>query len=280
MARGAYIQFDETTSDLSDNAFRVLCYLRNHLGKSNCAYPSIESMSEDLKRSTRTCKRAIAELKTAGFVSVSQARNGAWEYTVKRADSEPKPVTKLSPRGDTHGDTHGDTDSDTDSDKFVIPPKNPLIGEQTEHTEQTEGSSGGSTLKSKPDAKATTTTTTENIEPFESANSGTLPNVRNAVEPFRPRLVELKPTQFKTETRDRMMVVLGIDADQFARKVTQQQADAGFVDWVLSECKRNKTPGRLAFHLLKTAWRDGWIDPKAEEEAKRAARRKRLEALK
>lgn len=76
-----------------------------------------------------------------------------------------------------------------------------------------------------------------------------------------------------------MLEVLGTDCEQFARKVTQEQADAGFPDWILGEAARNKTPARLAFHLLKTAWRDGWIDPKAEEEAKRAARRKRLEAL-
>ena len=61
--------------------------------------------------------------------------------------------------------------------------------------------------------------------------------------------------------------------------MTQEQADAGFPDWILDEAKRNKTPGRLAFHLLKTAWREGWIDPKAEEAAKRAARRARIEAL-
>ena len=120
MPRGSYMQFDETTGELSDNAFRVLCYLRHHLNKSDVAYPAIESMSEDLKRSTRTCKRAIAELKAAKIVAVAQGRNGVWEYSIKRAESEPKPATNLAPRGDKfgtrkvtnlarHGDTLGDT---------------------------------------------------------------------------------------------------------------------------------------------------------------------------
>ena len=285
MPRGSYMQFDETTSDLSDNAFRVLCYLRHHMMRSNTVYPSIESMSEDLNRSTRTCKRAIAELKEARLVTVRQGRSGVWEYTISRAESEPKSVTKMSPSSDknvTAGMTkmsrHGDTHSDTHSDKFVIPPNNPLICRETEETEITEGGSRESTEKeSKP--TPTTTTANQNLEPFESGLAAELPQVRNGVEPFRNRTIEIVPTQFKPETRARMLAVLGPDCEQFARKVTQEQADAGFPDWILGEAARNKTPGRLAFHLLKTAWRDGWIDPKAEEEAKRAARRKRLEAL-
>ena len=151
------------------------------------------------------------------------------------------------------------------------------IFEATEATETTESNSSFSE-ESEP-AENATTTTNQNLEPFESGNPAPLPNVRNAVEPFRPRLVELRPTQFKPETSDRIMAVLGIEGHQWAKKVTQEQADSGFVDWVLDEVKKNKTPVPLAFHLLKTAWRDGWINPKAEEEAKRAARRKRLEAL-
>ena len=154
------------------------------------------------------------------------------------------------------------------------PNKNTIRNTPIEHSSGEESVSE----ESKPTPPATTTTT-QNLEPFESGNPAPLPNVRNAVEPFRPRLVELRPTQFKPETRDRIMAVLGHDAEQFARKITQEQADAGFPDWILDEAKKNKTPARLAFHLLKTAWRPGWVSPKAEEEAKRAARRARLEAL-
>jgi hypothetical protein len=162
------MSFDETVSDLSDNAFRVLSYLRHHLGKSgNTVYPSIEAMSEDLKRATRTCKRGVAELKSAGYLDVKRGKNGVWGYTVKRADGDPSMVTKMSPRdaidGDKNvtetvtnlsldGDTHGDTDSDTDSDKFVIPPNNPHIGEQTEQTEQTEQKHTQPSEESKPDS--------------------------------------------------------------------------------------------------------------------------------
>ena len=283
MARGAYVQFEETTSDLSDNAFRVLVYLRHHAVKSGIAYPSIEGMSEDLKRSTRTCKRAIAELKLAGFVTVRLGKNGVWEYVVRHPESDPKTtrrgdkfvtdiVTNLSPTGDDASDTT----SDTTSDKFVIPPKNPHIGELTERIERIESSS---VLEESKPAEKATTTTTQNLEPFEAGIGTELPSVRNAVEPFRPRLVELQPTKFRTETRDRIMAVLGHDGEQFARKITQEQADAGFADWILDESAKNKTPARLAFHLLKTAWHPGWVSPRAAKEAKREALRKRLEAL-
>ena len=76
-----------------------------------------------------------------------------------------------------------------------------------------------------------------------------------------------------------MTAVLGRDADLIARKITQEQADSGFVDWILEKCGKAKNPAGYATKLLQTAWRDDWIDPKADEEAKRAARRKRLEAL-
>lgn len=289
MPRGSYMQFDETTSDLSDGAFRVLCYLRNHAIKSDTVYPSIESMSEDLRRSTRTCKRAIAELKTAGLVAVRQGRNGVWEYTLKRADDGHNRVTKMPPRYDKnvtgavsnlsrHGDTNGDTHSDTHGDKFVSPLNNPHIGEVTEVTEVIEGGGIESARKeSKPEPPITTTN--RNLEPFESGLAAELPQVRNGVEPFRHRTIEIVPTTFKPETREKILAVLGHEGEQFARKVTQEQADAGFPDWILDEAKKNRTPVKLAFHLLKTAWREGWISPKAEEETKRAARRARLEAL-
>lgn len=273
MARGSYMQFDETTSDLSDNAFRVLCYLRHHVVKSNEVYPSIESMSEDLRRSVRTCKYAIAELKSAGLVEVERNARGQWFYRVHCAKSCTPKVQKSAPSSATDSATH----SATHSAKFCTPLNNPHIGKATEATEATESSSsGGSSQKSKP--AEITTTTTEDFEPFESGNPAPLPTVRRA-EPFRARTVELRPTEFRPETRDRILSVLGTEGDHFARKVTQEQADAGFVDWILDEAGKNKTPGRLAWHLLKTAWSPGWINPKAAKEAKRAALRKRLEAL-
>ena len=260
MPRGSFMQFDETTSDLSDNAYRVLGYLRHHVIKSNEVYPSIESMSEDLKRSIRTCKYAISELKAAGLIDVERDPKGRWVYRIHGAKICTVTVQKSAPVSATHSATH--------SAKNCTPPNNPLICKATEATETTEGSSGGSSQESKPTEKATTTTTTQNLEPFESESTATLPVVRNAVERFRTRTIELRPTEFKPETRARMLEVLGTDCEQFARKVTQEQADAGFPDWIMGEAARNKTPGRLAFHLLKTAWQEGWIDPQAAEDAR------------
>lgn len=276
MPRGSYMQFDETISSLSDNAFRVLCYLRHHDGKSGVVWPSIETVAEDLKRSIRTCKYAIAELKESGLLQVEKDSRGRWVYRLSGAKYCTAKVQNFAQASAKVGAMY----SATFSAENCIPPKNPHIGELNELNEVSEGGGSESARKeSKPEPPAATTTGAESLEPFEAGNPAPLPAVRNAAEPFRPRLVELRPTQFKPETRDKILTVLGTEGDQFARKVTQEQADAGFPDWILDEAKKNRTPVKLAFHLLKTAWREDWISPKAEEETKRAARRARLEAL-
>lgn len=144
MARGAFMQSDETMSaSLSDNAFRVLAYLRTHAVRSDIVYPSIESMSADLHRSTRTCKYAIAELKAADLITVERDQKGRWSYLIHGAKNCAKRVQKTAP--DTVQNsaevsaTHSATDSATHSAKFCTPPNNPHIGEATEATETTEG---------------------------------------------------------------------------------------------------------------------------------------------
>ena len=284
MSRNAFVPMAWITSDLNGEALRTLILISTYADASTGkCWPSNSELAKVCRKTERAIRNDIHSLVESGMISIVDfngrrrvIRIESPEWFDRRTQNHREraeeklpvcPEEKLPSRVE---------------EKLPVCPeekRHPLIRTHPINTPNEHGSSsGGFSEESKPPETATTTTT-RNLEPFESGNPSELPNVRNAVEPFRPRLVELKPTEFKPETRDRMMTVLGIDAEQFARKVTQEQADAGFVDWIMGECKRNKTPGRLAFHLLKTAWREGWIDPKAEEEAKRAARRKRLEAL-
>lgn len=154
MARGAFFQYDETTSDLSDNAYRVLGYLRHHVVKSDVVYPSIESMSDDLKRSVRTCKYALAELKAAGLINVERDQKGRWAYRILGAKTCTARVQKTAPsavqNSATDGATHSATDGATRSAKFCIPPNNPLICKTTETTETTEEKRESVSEESKP----------------------------------------------------------------------------------------------------------------------------------
>jgi hypothetical protein len=156
------MSFDETVSDLSDNAFRVLSYLRHHLGKSgNKVYPSIESMSEDLKRSARTCKYAIAELKAAGLVETERSDRGkggrfyrllgATSCTDKVQNSALGGATDCT-KSDVLGATYGATYGATLGAEFCTPPNNPHIGEQTEQIEQTEEKHTQPSEESEPDS--------------------------------------------------------------------------------------------------------------------------------
>lgn len=280
MARGAYVQFDETTSDLSDNAFRVLCYLRHHVVRSDVVYPSIESMADDLKRSIRTCKYAIAELKTIGLIDTERDQKGQWSYRIVGAKtctdrvqkSAPKRVQNSAPVSATHGATHGATHSATHGAEICTPPKNPHIREATEATETTEateGCGGGVTEESKPVTKAIAAAD-ECLEPFESGLPVRMPEIRNGVKPSRTSAFRIVPTQFQQATIDRIYQVLGTDGDDFAAMVSQDQADAGFVEWVLRKAESGKKPIALAVKLLKTSWRDGWTNPNAEEDAQYA----------
>ena len=272
------------TEKLGAEALRLLLVVAAHADKQRRSYVSNDTIGEMLKIKSRNVQKLMKSVIDAGYLKRQYDPDSGRRYlhvifddlggerSVHPAHSECAPVRTDSTGGGAlpvQGVAHSECAS----------PTPPIYEEQLSLTViSNSGGSGGAPEESKPTQNATTTTT-KNLEPFEAGIGSEIPAIRNAVEPFRPRLVELRPTEFKPETRDRIMSVLGHDAEQFARKITQEQADAGFPDWILDEAKRNKTPGRLAFHLLKTAWRPGWINPKAEEEAKRAARRARIEAL-
>lgn len=289
MARNAFVPMAWITSDINGEALRLLILISTYAdATSGECWPNNATMAEVLGKSQRSIQMSLQELKSAGLISMTDAVGRRRRIRIESPEWYDKPRRKpsgLNNEENLHGlngeprrkpsPNHEENLHPNHEENLHGPNKNTPI----EHTQEHNSGSGSVLEESKPTQNATTTTT-KNLEPFEAGIGTELPAIRSAVEPFRPRLVELRPTEFKPETRDRIMAILGHDAEQFARKITQEQADAGFPDWILDEAKRNKTPGRLAFHLLKTAWRPGWMNPKAEEEAKRAARRERLRALK
>jgi hypothetical protein len=288
MSRNAFVPMSWITSDLNGEALRTLIlistFANGDTGKCNVRNPKLASI---LGKSDRSVRNDISEIVKAGFMSIENGDSRDRILKIESPEWFYRPGRKTSGLGGENPEEKlpgqpGRKTSAYPEEKLPRNPEEKLPGpnKNTIHEHNFQHSSGSSSEESKPVENATTTTTTnQNLEPFESGLATQLPEIRNGVERFRHRTIEIRPTEFEPKTRARMVEVLGIDSDQFARKVTQDQADAGFVDWIMNEVAKNKTPGRLAFHLLKTAWRDGWIDPKAEEEAKRAARRKRLEAL-
>ena len=295
MSRNAFVPMEWLTAPIGGEALRTLILISCHAdARSGECWPTNGSMAKALGKTSRAIQFTLTELREAGMISILEGQGKKRRIRIESESWYSRPMKKAPNHEEKlHGSTmkktfvvqecnheenlhpnHEENLHGNHEENLHGPNKNTIRNTPIEHSSGEESVSE----ESKPTPPATTTTT-QNLEPFESGNPAPLPNVRNAVEPFRPRLVELRPTQFKPETRDRIMAVLGHDAEQFARKITQEQADAGFPDWILDEAKKNKTPARLAFHLLKTAWRPGWVSPKAEEEAKRAARRARLEAL-
>jgi hypothetical protein len=288
MSRNAFVPMTWITSDLNGEALRTLIlistYANGETGKCNVRNPRLASV---LGKSDRSVRNDISEIVKAGFISIENGDSRDRILKIESPEWFHRPGRKTSGL-DTHNPEEklpgqpGRKTSAYPEEKLPRNPEEKLPGPNKntilEHNFQHSSSSGGVSQELKSAEKATTTTS-QNLEPFETESTATLPVVRNVAERFRMRTLEPRPTEFKPETRARMLEVLGTDCEQFARKVTQEQADAGFPDWIMGEAARNKTPGRLAFHLLKTAWREGWIDPKAEEQAKRAARKARLEAL-
>lgn len=272
------------TEKIGAEALRLLLVIAAHADKQGRTFVSNDTVGQMLKIKPRNVQKLMKNAIDAGYLKRQYDPDTGRRYlhvnfndsgderTVHPAHSECAATRTDSARDGAlavRGGAHSECASPT-----------PPIYEEQFSVTAISNSGGGERERAAEESKPEpTTTTNRNLEPFESGLAAELPQVRNGVEPFRHRTIEIVPTTFKPETRDKILAVLGHEGEQFARKITQAQADAGFPDWILDEAKRNKTPVKLAFHLLKTAWREGWINPKDEELAKRAARRARLEAL-
>lgn len=58
--------------DLPHRAVAVYCYLYERANENGECWPAIDTISEEIKLSRSTVKRAIADLKKAGFIETEQ----------------------------------------------------------------------------------------------------------------------------------------------------------------------------------------------------------------
>lgn len=58
--------------DLPHRAVAVYCYLYERANENGECWPAIETISREIKLSRSTVKRAIADLKKAGFIDTEQ----------------------------------------------------------------------------------------------------------------------------------------------------------------------------------------------------------------
>lgn len=120
----------------------------------------------------------------------------------------------------------------------------------------------------------TVTTTSSSSEDFLAPIPSNEPPPRPIVVE-RPQSKHVAP-KFPPGLRDKVLSILGPDADGILASVNQLQIDSGFVEYTLKRVKGNETPGRLYNHLRKTEWKIDWVNPeKAKEEAREARKAKR-----
>ena len=131
--------------------------------------------------------------------------------------------------------------------------------------------------------------TTSRISADKSAITSSSPDdflapVPSNEKPPRPTIIDSprpKPVapKFPPGLRDKVLSILGPDADGILASVNQLQIDSGFVEYALKRVKGNETPGRLYNHLRKTEWKIGWENPEKAKEEARAARKAKRNAM-
>lgn len=259
------------THRISAEALRLLLVIAAHADKQGWTFVSNDTIGDMLKIKSRNVQKLMKSAIDAGYLKRQYDPDSGRRYLHVKLDNagdepevHPAHSECASMRTDSTGG--GALTVRVGAHSECASPTPPIYEEQFSVT--AISNSGGEQRPSEESKPTPTTTTDKNLEPFESGLAAELPKVRNGVEPFRNRTIEIVPTQFKPETRARMLAVLGTECEQFARKVTQDQADAGFTDWILDEAAKNRTPVKLAFYLLKTAWCDGWVNPQAAEDAR------------
>jgi hypothetical protein len=302
VSRNAFVPMSWITSDLNGEALRTLILISTYAdGKTGECWPTNTAIGRALGKSSRAVQLALNELKDAGFISMVDGQGKNRKIKVESKDWFDRPTKKTSNHeGNLHGSTMKKTFTvDVFNHEGNLHPNHegnlhpnhegnlhpnhegnlhpnhegnlhpPNKNTPIEHTQEHNSSGGGVSEESESHATATAAVD-KNLEPFEAGLGTRLPDVRNGVKPFRQSQFKIVPTQFEQSTIDRIYQVLGTDGDAFAAMVTQDQADAGFVEWILRKAETGKKPIALAIKLLKTSWRDGWTNPNAEEDAQYA----------
>ena len=281
MSRNAFVPMTWITSDLNGEALRTLILISTFANaKTGECHPSNALLSKSLGKSMRSIQLAIQELKSAGLISIVDFNGKKRTIRIESPEWFDRPTRKTasSHEENLHGrhernlrytheeNLHGRGEENLHGrhEGNLRPPiRTHPINTPIEHN-----SNGGAFSQESKRAEKAIAAAGQNLEPFESGLPATMPAVRNGIAPFRNRTVEIVSTKFKPETAARMVEVLDTESDQFKTKVTQEQADAGFVDWVLMRAESAKRPIGMAMHLLKTAWREDWVDPQAAEDAR------------
>jgi len=78
--------------DLPHRAISVYVYLADRANKENVCWPSIPTISKDLKLSESTTRRALGDLRKAGLILTEQryrenGGNSSLLYTIKNAST-------------------------------------------------------------------------------------------------------------------------------------------------------------------------------------------------
>jgi len=267
---------------LSAEALRTLVFVASYANRADgMCWPSNAELVRVIGKDERTIQRDLKTAEELGFIERIDGSGKNRRFRILTPEWFSQPRRGMSGLNDDNHDTgrrgkggqprHG-ASPNPDTGRRGIPDmgrRGPNKNIRIEHNQEHYSSSKRESFseESEPVEKSAAAAGT-NLEPFESGTPGRLPAVRNGVAPFRPRIAEIVPTKLRPETVDRIADVLGQDGDQFARKITQEQADAGFPDWVLSKAEGGKSPIGFAMHLLKTAWRDGWANPQTAEDAR------------
>jgi hypothetical protein len=139
----------------------------------------------------------------------------------------------------------------------------------------TKGFNKSTTSRISADKSAITSSNSENfLDPIPSSEP--TPQPQRLVRIESPKLIAPK---FPPGLRDKVLSILGPDADGILASVNQLQIDSGFVEYALKRVKGNETPGRLYNHLRKTEWKIGWENPEKAKEEARAARKAKRNAM-
>lgn len=279
MPRNAFVPMSWIVSELNGEALRTLILISTHAngetGKCNVRNNRLASM---LGKTDRSVRNDIAEIVKAGFISIENGNSRERILTIESPEWFHRPGRKTSglERANPEEKLPGQPGRKTSAHPEEKLPGNPeeklpgpIMNTILEHNSQHNGGDRGVAQESKPDRKSPAAAA-GNLEPFESGLAAELPAVRNGYQRPAKSRIEIVPTQFRTEQRQRMAEVLGIESDEFARLVSQEMADSGFLEWVLKRAETAKKPIALAVTLLKRAWRDNWTNPEAAEDAQYA----------
>lgn len=289
MSRNAFVPMTWITSNLNGEALRTLIlistFANGETGKCNVRNPKLAMI---LGKSDRSVRNDISEIVKAGFMSIENGdsrdrilkiESPEWFHRPGRKTSgldTPNPEEKLPGQPGRKTSAYPEEKLPRNpEEKLPGPNKNTIL----EHNSQHNSYSGSFSQESKPDAKSLAAAADKNLEPFESGLATTLPQIRNGFKTPRHSQIRIAPTKFDPATRDRIYEVLGTSGDEFAGMVSQEQVDAGFVEWVLKRSQDAKKPIGMAVHLLKKAWRDGWTNPDAAEDAQYAEMVKFMESI-